>query len=148
MGKEFGARQTDKSLFSSDGYVDFEKVIKTPSFKNGMDRVYDGLQKGFNIAFMCAEKDPMDCHRNILVARAFYVQNCQVVNILNDGRLETQEEVYQRLLDYYFPTREQRTIMDFLDGEKSENELIQEALRLRNKKIAYSEDESEAVPLI
>ena len=67
MGEEFGARRSDTALYDSSGVLDFIKVIKSSLFQSGFKRVKTGLDKGFNIAFMCTEKDPIDCHRSILV---------------------------------------------------------------------------------
>jgi uncharacterized protein (DUF488 family) len=139
MGKEFGARQTDKALFTPEGYVDFAKVKKQFSFLKGMERIRNGLKKGYTLALMCTEKDPINCHRNILVAKAFYDEGFTIKNIHGNGDIETQEKLEQRLLNHYFPTRKQKTLLDIIDGEKTEQELTNECYRLRNKEIAYRE---------
>lgn len=137
MGNELGARREERNLYTSEGYLDFEKVRETNLFGLGIDRVKTGIEKGFNIALMCAEKDPIDCHRSILVAREFYKQNYTVNNILENGCLETQEHLEKRLLEIYFSNRRQLTL--FCDEEfKSDKELINKAYRLRNKDIGYS----------
>ncbi|MEW6622207.1 MAG: hypothetical protein AB1420_03600 [Bacillota bacterium] len=53
-----------------------------------------------------------------------------------DGSTETQEELIERLLNYYFPTRNQANIFDLLEGEKKKEDLVREAYILRNKDIA------------
>jgi len=137
MGEEFGARRSDSSLYDIDGLLDFEKVMKSTLFQAGINRVKSGLNKGYNIAFMCTEKDPLDCHRSILVGRAFHDENYEVLNIHDDGSLESQKDLEERLLDMYFPNRNQTSIFDILEGRKSKEELVVEAYRLRNKDIAY-----------
>ena len=42
-----------------------------------------GLEKGYHIAFMCAEKAPKDCHRSTLVARALKDKGYEVKHIQN-----------------------------------------------------------------
>lgn len=140
MGKEFGARQTDKLLQNPTGYVDFEKVIAGNEFKNGIYRVKNGLNKGLTIAFMCTEKDPIDCHRTIMVARAFNELNYQILNIREDGTLENQDQINERLLNIYFPQRDQQSIVDLLEGENNKKALLKEALRKRNLEIAYHDE--------
>ena len=135
MGNEFGARRKDKELYSEEGYLDFEKVSRSSLFISGMDRVKTGLEKGFNIALMCKERDPIDCHRNILVAREFHKQNYKVYNILEDSKIQNQEHIEKRLLDMYFPNRYQYTLFD--NQRKNDPELINEAYKLRNKDIGY-----------
>lgn len=137
MGKEFGARREDRSLFTEEGYLDFEKVSETSLFVFGIERIKKGIGKKFNIALMCMEKDPIDCHRNILVAREFHKKNYGVNNILENGEIQTQEYIEKRLLDMYFPNRMQQTIFD-VETTKSDEELINQAYRLRNRDIGYS----------
>jgi len=112
MGKELGARRDDKRLYTNEGYLDFEKTSKSMVFIKGIERVKDGMEKGYKIALMCKEKDPIDCHRNILVARQFFIQGFKVLNILGNGLTENQEHIEERLLDLYFPERNQMTIID------------------------------------
>ncbi len=135
MGNEFGARRKDKELYSDEGYLDFEKVSRSSLFISGMDRVKTGLEKGFNIALMCKERDPIDCHRNILVTREFHKQNYKVNNILEDGKIQNQEHIEKRLLDMYFPNGYQQTLFD--DPGRNDLELINESYKLRNKDIGY-----------
>lgn len=138
MGKELGARREDKGLYTN-GYLDFEKTSKSMSFIKGIERVKDGVEKGYKIALMCKEKDPIDCHRNILVARQFFKQGFKVTNILENGSIETQEHLEERLLDLYFPERNQVTISDVQNkGNIDKNSLIKQAYILRNREIGYS----------
>ncbi|ACL18719.1 protein of unknown function DUF1130 [Desulfitobacterium hafniense DCB-2] len=137
MGEEFGARRSESSLYDIDGLLDFEKVIRSALFQAGVKRVKSGLNKGYKIAFMCTEKDPLDCHRSILVGRAFQDEAFEVLNIHEDGSVENQKSLEERLLDLYFPDRNQTSIFDILEGGKSKDELVVEAYRLRNKEIGY-----------
>ena len=137
MGEEFGARRSESSLYDINGLLDFEKVTKSTYFQAGIKRVKSGLNKGYEIAFMCTEKDPFDCHRSILVGRAFHDEKFEVLNIHEDGSVENQIDLEERLLDLYFPDRNQANIFDILEGGKSKEELVVEAYRLRNKDIGY-----------
>jgi hypothetical protein len=47
---------------------------------------------------MCAEKEPLDCHRTILVGRALAQRDTELAHIHADGRIESQDELEQRLL--------------------------------------------------
>ncbi len=143
MGNELGARREDKSLYTKEGYLDFEKTSKSLSFIDGINRVKSGIDKDYKIALMCTEKDPLDCHRNILVARQFYIQGYNVVNILENGLLETQEHLEIRLLDLYFPERDQISILDSENTYNEKNMLINRAYSLRNREIGYSFYKSE-----
>ena len=57
LGREFGARPKDSSLYES-GQVQFERLKDTTLFRRGVERVIQGAKK-YTIALMCAEKDPL-----------------------------------------------------------------------------------------
>ncbi|NLW48805.1 MAG: DUF488 domain-containing protein [Firmicutes bacterium] len=143
MGEEFGARRKDKSLFTND-YLDFDKVIPSSLFQKGIERIKNGLEKNLKIAFMCTEKDPLDCHRCILVARAFHDLEYNILNIREDGNCEPQSQIEKRLLDLYFPIKNQLSLIE-LEPKMDTPDLILEAYRLRNQEIAYREESSNEV---
>ena len=65
--RQFGARQEDVSFYKN-GRLDFELFSKSKQF---LDGVHEVEKSDAVIAFMCAEKHASECHRAILVARAF-----------------------------------------------------------------------------
>lgn len=135
MGNYFGARQQNPDLYNEAGYLDFEKVRSYQPFIMRVDNLILGLKKGNNIALMCTEKHPIDCHRAILIARAFELKGIGVKHILEDGSCITQDELNQNLLEMYFPKRNQMSLFE-ATAETDEDYLI-EAYRLRNKEIGY-----------
>ena len=50
------------------------------------------------IALMCAERDPLDCHRALLVARKLAEAGVPIKHIVADGTAETNEVFESRLL--------------------------------------------------
>lgn len=137
MGKYFGARPQDKNLYHSEGYLDFEKVRESKEFHKGMENVKLGLSQGHNIVLMCTEKEPIDCHRAILVARAFEIHGVYVKHILSNGEILTQQQLNEQLLQKYFPDRAQLSLFTY-EKEISEQDYLIEAYRKRNKEIGYS----------
>lgn len=132
MGEEFGARRDDKSLYDADGKLDFEKTAQSEMFIKGINRILDGLDKGYKIALMCAEKRPEECHRCILVGRNIdLINGIQVEHILEDGRLKTQTQIAEELKLLYFSQTTIDTII------KSDEELIDMAYKKREKEIAF-----------
>ena len=99
------------------------------------ERIKNGLKKGYNIAFMCTEKEPEDCHRCILIGRYFNDIGYQVINIIDEKNYKTQNVIEQDLLNEYFPERNQISLIP--DLNKSDEELIRDAYKLKNKKIGY-----------
>lgn len=131
--KEFGARQDNLDLYTSDGYLDFEKVAQSEDFQNGFSKLCNSIRQGYTPALMCAEINPFDCHRAILVSRAFYEYGCNVVHILPEGRTCSQSDLNKALLNKYFPGRNQ---LSFFENE-GEDKLLKEAYKRRNAEIGY-----------
>jgi len=96
MGNSLGGRPRDPELFR-DGVADYEAMAATPEFRAGIDRVVAGMDR-FRIALMCAERDPLDCHRCLLVAPALADRGLRVGHILADGSIVAHAEIEQRLL--------------------------------------------------
>ena len=107
MKEAFGIVRPNSTLLNKEGYLDFTKIAQLSEFKEGIEQMIRGIEKGYHIAFMCAEKSPSDCHRSTLVARALKEKGYEVHHILWDGTIETQEMLETSLLDKYFPMREQ-----------------------------------------
>ena len=95
LGKELGARSADPACYEN-GRVRFRKLAATSLFRSGIKRVLDGSQQ-MRIALMCAEKDPLNCHRTILVTRELVALGKKVNHILADGEIETHDAAMNRL---------------------------------------------------
>ena len=144
MGKYFGARPVEVELYNERGYLDFEKVSQTERFHVGMKNVILGLERGNKIALMCTEKDPFDCHRAIMVARAFDKHGVDVKHILSDGSIQTQRDLDNRLLDKYFADRYQLSLFNY-QNILSDDEYIARAYCKRNQEIGYRINQKQAV---
>jgi len=95
LGEEFGARRKEPCCYIDDR-ADYDLISKTERFQEGMTRLKRGSEK-FKIALMCAERDPLDCHRTILVSR-HAKRFVPVRHIRINGDLETHSELEDRLL--------------------------------------------------
>lgn len=132
LGREIGARPEDRSCYEN-GRVRYALLAQTDLFREGIKRVVQNAKEN-RVALMCAEKEPLDCHRTILVAKALTERGVAVEHILPDGRLESQEATLKRLLD----TPNQG---DFF---LSEDERIEKALVHQEERVAYAEQEAES----
>lgn len=97
---EFGGRPKDASLYTN-GKADFQKIIKSENFSKGCARLADALEK-FNVCLMCAQKDPIICHRAILISHQFRLlyKEATIFHITPDG-LESQENLDRRVLNKF-----------------------------------------------
>ena len=75
---------------------DYTSMAATPSFQAGLARVREGAAR-HRVALMCAEKEPLDCHRFVLISRHLR-HDLAIAHILADGRLEPQAATEDRLL--------------------------------------------------
>jgi len=136
FGDEFGARRTD--CLDENEQVDFEKAVETPLFKKGVERVMKGLEKGFRIAFMCSEADPLECHRFSLVSRYFYERGIDVQHIMKDASLVSQADLEKEMIASFLHSRKYHlSEVDYLFGSYTEEEQRKDAYRLKNKEIGY-----------
>jgi hypothetical protein len=86
----------------------------------------------YRIALMCAEKDPIECHRALLVARKLFEAGIPINHILADGTVETHEAMESRLLAACkLPER---------DKFKSREEFVAEAYSIQGERVAYQDE--------
>lgn len=130
LGEELGARRDEPCCYVG-ARADYDLISKTPLFKKGLERIERGLNK-MRISLMCAEKDPIDCHRTILVARHAQAFT-PVTHILIDGTLESHAELEGRLV-----SRMGRSDSDLFF---SEEELLALAYKQRGEEIAYKRNQ-------
>lgn len=136
FGNEFGARRTD--CINDEGQVDFEVAVTTPLFQQGVKRLMKGLERGFSIALMCSEADPLECHRFSLVSRYFHNQGIEVLHILKDAKLATHSEVEKRLVNEFLHSHKYHlSEVDELFGTYTAEDQLKDAYRLKNKEIGY-----------
>ena len=97
FGDELGGRPRDPSLYC-DGVADYEAMARRPRFQAGLDRLLANAGPR-PLCLMCSERDPLDCHRCLLVARALAVRGVTIGHILHDGAIESHASIERRLLE-------------------------------------------------
>lgn len=130
LGKELGARSENSACYKQ-GRVQYERLAKEPIFLEGIGRIIQGVNR-YRIALMCAEKDPIECHRALLVARKLYETGIPVNHILADGSLEAHEAMESRLL----------AVCKLPEGDmfKSREEFIADAYLMQGERVAYQDE--------
>lgn len=128
LGKELGARSDDPRCYEG-GKVQYGRLAQTDSFKHGLRRLRRGMREGFRMALMCAEKEPLECHRTILVARHLAALGVPVAHIHADGHIESHDAALSRLA----------RILNLPEQDMfhSREELMAEAYRKQEERIAY-----------
>ena len=96
MGNTLGGRPHDGTLFRA-GVVDYEAMAVRPEFIASLDRLTEAAARS-RICLMCSEREPLDCHRCLLVARSLAERGVAVGHILHDGNIEPHATTEARLL--------------------------------------------------
>lgn len=94
-GGSLGGRPRDQSLYR-DGVADYEAMARTSEFQDGLGQLRDDIGQ-HRVCLMCAEREPLDCHRCLLVTRALCQHGLAVGHILHDGTIEPHAATEQRL---------------------------------------------------
>jgi uncharacterized protein (DUF488 family) len=139
LGNKLGGRYSDPNLLFDNKQVNFEKVRETNLFIEGLNEMIDLVKQNNRVAFMCAEKDPFNCHRFALVSRALSLIGVEVRHMLEDGNYILNDELDEKLLKKYKCDYDQANLFE---KTKTREDALTEAYRLRNKDIAYSNEEN------
>jgi len=124
LGKELGPRSENPNCYI-DGKVQYNYLVDEPLFQQGLNRLHKGLKK-YKIALMCAEKDPITCHRMLLICRE--IRYLTIRHILADGTIETNSKAETRLMN---------TLKIIPDMFKETTDCIEEAYDKQGQKKAY-----------
>jgi len=136
LGEELGARPQDPACYDK-GRVDFGRLAAREQFKRGIERVLRGSEK-YRLALMCAEKEPLDCHRTILVCRHLRMRGVNIRHILVDGSIEDHRQTEARLLK---ATGLEPTLFASASGN---SQVLEQAYARRAEEIAYKPEQEEA----
>ncbi|HPD14240.1 MAG TPA: DUF488 domain-containing protein [Planctomycetota bacterium] len=135
LGAELGGRPHDPDCYE-DGVADFERMSARPAFERGIQRLLRGAAT-HRIAVLCAEKEPLDCHRTILVCRHLRARGIKVKHILADGSIEDHQDTEQRLLKLA------GLEPGFFDRGAPASERLEKAYARRARQIAFRQGRKE-----
>jgi uncharacterized protein (DUF488 family) len=93
MGDSIGGRPNDKSCYDDAGKVDYEALKTKDFFKRGIDRLKVAYNKNVNVALMCSESKPWECHRSKLIGKVLSIDNIPMQHIDEKGVLKDQTTV-------------------------------------------------------
>lgn len=100
LGEELGGRPDDPKAYREDGLVDYRVRRESRGFQQGIERVLAELEHR-SVVLMCAEEDPLSCHRFLMVCPALVELGVEVLHIRKGGELESQKDAEDRLLQLH-----------------------------------------------
>jgi uncharacterized protein (DUF488 family) len=133
MGRELGARRAERESYQGR-QARYDLIAKLPAFQEGLTRLRRGLE-AHRIALLCAEKDPITCHRTVLVCKYLKSEPIDILHILDDGSVETTDQVEARLLE--------AVGLPPSDLFQSRQELVEQAYSKQAARIAFTEADAE-----
>jgi uncharacterized protein (DUF488 family) len=128
LGEELGARREERECYIGLR-ADYDLISLTTAFQSGMKRLRTGVER-FRVALMCSEREPLDCHRTVLVCR-HAKPFADISHIHADGRLESHADAELRMMSRYIPEEG--------DLFRSPEELLNLAYKRRGVEINYVE---------
>lgn len=132
FGDQFGGRPLDSRYYRPDGLVDYPARRKAPDFEEGLDRLL-GSAKAQNVVLMCAEEDPLHCHRFLLICPALVNRGIQPIHLRRGGATETQRDAEDRLLQLHgFADVTSNSL--FAQGRAA---ALEDALRLQSEQYGF-----------
>ncbi len=97
LGDTLGGRPSDPRVYYEDGRVDYAARRRAPDFSAGLDRAI-ALSRNQIVALMCAEEDPLQCHRFLMICPALMDRAVTPLHIRRGGSIESQCDAEDRLL--------------------------------------------------
>ncbi|HVM76515.1 MAG TPA: DUF488 domain-containing protein [Candidatus Saccharimonadales bacterium] len=132
FGDQFGGRPLDSRYYRPDGLVDYAARRKAPDFAEGMDRLL-GSAKSQNVVLMCAEEDPLHCHRFLLLCPALVQRGVSPVHLRRAAVAESQRDAEDRLLQAHGFADVTSTSL-FAQGRAA---ALEDALRLQSEQYGF-----------
>jgi uncharacterized protein (DUF488 family) len=135
LGRELGARRAEPQAYQ-DRQARYDLIRRLPAFREGLDVLRRQIV-GHRVSLLCAERDPITCHRTILVCRQLRGEGVDILHIREDGSAETTAQIEDRLIEAAgLPPAHL-----FLGRE----ELVEQAYELQAERIAYTQVEATRV---
>ena len=132
FGDQFGGRPLDARYYRPDGLVDYAARREAADFAEGMDRLL-GAATNQNVVLMCAEEDPLHCHRFMLICPALVRRGVSPVHLRRGAVAESQRDAEDRLLQAHgFADVTSNSL--FAQGRDA---ALEDALRLQSEQYGF-----------
>jgi uncharacterized protein (DUF488 family) len=133
LGNLIGGRYTDPALLDDQGSVDYEKVEQRSFFQTGLNQVIQIIEAGKPTALMCSEKDPLDCHRFVLVSKALAKKGVSIDHIVFEGTKDSEGKLIGTIVSNNDLEKRLREMYKL--NNNTDKELLYQR---RNKEVAFN----------
>lgn len=132
-GKELGGSVKEEGIIDEDGDVDFDKIIINPIFQKGIEKVRIEIEKGQKIALLCSERNPLNCHRSILIGYVLSKIGIFIEHIIDENNTKSQSRIEEELFITYEPRLKNKLVnismQDILDSVKYDDISVKDVKR-------------------
>ncbi len=97
VGDTLGGLPEDRSCYDYNGKVVYDLIKEKDFFKQGLERLTTANEKKINLAIMCSESKPEECHRSKLIGQELLNKEISLKHIVSDKRVKSQETVMNEL---------------------------------------------------
>lgn len=130
LGDSLGGRPSDDSCYFENGTVDYVKTSQTEAFKAGMEKLLD-LRIPYNVAIMCTEKEPSECHRFLMVSRVLSEKGYDVTHVLGIKKYVLQKELEKKIMNIHYGENIQMTFFS------DDDDILSNSYLKQSEKFAY-----------
>lgn len=132
FGDQLGGRPLDPAYYLSNGLVDYVTRRTASDFLQAIDRML-AASRQHNTVMMCAEEDPLHCHRFMLICPAVVQRGVVPIHLRRGGSPESHRDAEDRLLQQHgFADVTSDSL--FAHGRES---ALEDALRMQSEQFAF-----------
>ena len=129
MGRELGGRPRGDEFYDEDGRVQYEAIAQTQDFQDALEIIALRSRERI-IAVMCTERDPLQCHRTLLVAHHLSLRGMEIEHITGtETSARTRHADLMKRLVSAWPQSQ---------GQETAGEEIRMAIALQSRKVGYA----------
>lgn len=93
MGDLLGGHPSGAEYYDPNtSKVDYNQIRNSEAFKKGIDILIKNSER-YRICLMCAEENPANCHRSLLVAKELGLRGARILHIRGDERFQSEEDL-------------------------------------------------------
>ena len=90
LGHELGGRPAADHYYDANGAVNYELRSGAADFVRAIDRLI-AIARDTPVAMMCAEENPTNCHRTLLLTPALGLHEVEIRHIRGDGTVVSHD---------------------------------------------------------
>jgi len=97
MGETLGGLPSDTSCYDYEGKVVYDLIKEKDFFREGLNRLITANAKQINLAIMCSESKPEECHRSKLIGQELLKEKISVKHIISTKKIKLQQTIMNEL---------------------------------------------------